>query len=346
MNLKLVLMSLCLTVCIFVDLTAQTRISGRVLGSKGQVLPSADIIVQHDSIVDSLIVIPTDSNGHFSFETEQVGLVVFWAAGVDHAFGTIRLLALTQDTIEDIIVRLGTHQYSPTFDSVAAVGEFSQWSKKRAIPLLPDSSGKYWGILPVTKGKLQYQLTGFVTFRGRFRQVNGTQSDRYVYDHGGDYISIIESEADSIKIWFDPSRLPLVYKSMEVAFGNSNQPEAWFARLVSVRDSIAAKAQRNDPSALADAEMLVDQSYGQVEYKQLARLLYCTLKGVSGRRSDIANQVLAEVPANSLLWSVDPNASYDVFRLAGLKYSDTTRIHYMNTLITTNPNPGLLRVNH
>ncbi len=86
------------------------------------------------------------------------------------------------------------------------LGDFNDFSFRKAVPLQPAGNGKFRFTLPVRNGMVRYQIVDTVG-RG-VRSFNGTQSDAYEFD-GTDYISVLHvPDKDSVTIVVDYSQYP------------------------------------------------------------------------------------------------------------------------------------------
>ncbi len=64
--------------------------------------------------------------------------------------------------------------------------------------------GTYISEFEIKADSFQYQL---LSVEATGRSINGTQSDGYKYDGGGDYLSIVKSNNGKVKIVFDPAKI-------------------------------------------------------------------------------------------------------------------------------------------
>src|SRR6185436_833298 len=95
------------------------------------------------------------------------------------------------------------------------VGGFNNFSSQSARPMQKQPDGTYTAEFETSAAKCAYQLLG-VTKSGN--SVNGTQSEEYVYDVGGDYRSVLTTKNGRVKILFDPKALVRAEASARVRF--------------------------------------------------------------------------------------------------------------------------------
>ena len=88
----------------------------------------------------------------------------------------------------DLNVRLKAYDYRDTFGEVKIIGDFNDFSSKSAKAMEKRPDGTYFAKFATTANRFAYQLLGVAKSGG---SINGTQSEDYVYDGGGDYRSVV-----------------------------------------------------------------------------------------------------------------------------------------------------------
>jgi hypothetical protein len=121
---------------------------------------------------------------------------------------------------------LGTHDFLDDLSGVAVIGEFNDFSfgtNTRDMELQDD--GTYVLDVEWDADTLAYQLVNIVAGRS----INGTQSDRHVYDGGGDYRSVISVNRGIARIVFDPEKLHVIDAEPLVQFRDPDCRPARYA---------------------------------------------------------------------------------------------------------------------
>ena len=167
-------------------------------------------------------------DGRFAIATTETGLVHLLVTGVDHYAMQIPLLIDAPSAIA-VDVRLRPYAYTDAFDSVRVLGDFNRFSRGSAQPLVRQPDGRYALEVEVDGDTLAYQLLGLEV--GGTRTINGPQADRYVYDEGGDYRSVIRVRGGRATIVLDPAALPTARGDASVAFRGPDSRAARIERL-------------------------------------------------------------------------------------------------------------------
>ncbi len=145
-----------------------------------------------------------------------------------------------------------TYDYAADLSHVKIIGDFNDFSFNSAKALEKQPDGTFAAEFETNGRKFAYQLLGLTTSGG---SVNGTQSEDYVYDGGGDYRSVVTPANGRVKIVFNPDLLVRSEMSARVSFRDVNSIAARFApvyatmrkRSKSLHDAVAAYKKTGKP---------------------------------------------------------------------------------------------------
>lgn len=206
------------------------RIRGRLLGHDGKALPLAQV---HATVVGKdANVIPAKSDGSFTLELERPEWVTVRLTGVGHEEHTIRFFADGGE--HEFEVRLGTYKRPETLESLAGIGRFDGTGERVNLTFSQREDGLW--LAKVDRGdgngdaeEFHYQLVNATSVG---RTINGTHSDRYQYDGGGDYFSVVSlPEQGPLELVYDPAAMPPAGADRSVSYGNPNSLLAKSAQL-------------------------------------------------------------------------------------------------------------------
>ena len=115
------------------------------------------------------------------------------------------------------------------------MGDFNDFSFKSAKAMEKRSDGTYLAEFDTPANRFAYQLLGVAKSGG---SINGTQSEDYVYDGGGDYRSVVTPKNGRVTVIFDPRALMRSEAVGWVRFKNANSSAA---RFVSIYEAMMAR---------------------------------------------------------------------------------------------------------
>ncbi len=284
---------------------AAAVVKGTVLGHDGKAMrvAHARLFAPERYQADFLAEVQVGPDGAFELKTEHSGYAIVEFTGVDHAL--LRLGVLLEPGEHGLTARLGTYERPDTHDTIqgqgkrGASGRFAPFELKKredgtfiaeidvppAPEKKPDEPKKDDDEMDAeTRAKVErarayrktldaveddefiYQLSG-IDSGGH--TLNGTQSDRLLYDGGGDYRSIISIEGEKLKIVFDPKALPKAGAPAQIEFAS---PGSAFARIGSVslledgwnrqRDAFVMERLQGDVSG-AQREKVLEEAGAQ-----------------------------------------------------------------------------------
>lgn len=301
-------------------------ISGKVVGANGQTPDVADV---HLSTLDGSYTKPLIStrveDGDYSLTVEEPGMYRLWATATDHKIASAPVIIESGDSPIEVDFKLAMHDYKDTFDDIKVIGSWNGYSRASAGVMQPQDDGTFVFETEVTSDTVAYQLIGLVEGS---RSMNGTQSDFFEYDGGGDYRSALVNPDDKVRIVFDPALLPRPPRDNEahIAYDSHHQYLSEFIEIDQIADRAveADKKQKEQAKAkglaarqsdafntliedlsdrMQNAENKLVRQYAAM---RLAESYYYDVK----LDSETYSEILDTVPVTSPLWSlaIDPTA--------------------------------------
>jgi hypothetical protein len=268
-----------------------------------------------------LTSVAVGQDGSFNLVTTETRLLVVRFTGVDHQSRKITLLADKPMKI-GFDVRLKTYDYRVSFGKVIIISDFHDSFFKSAKVRDLRADGTYFAEFNTEADRFAYKLMGVEQGSG---SINGTQSEDYVYDGGGDYRSLVTPKNRRVTVTFDPRALRRSDVVGWVRFKNSSSTaarfmsiyEAMMARRDQLHEALVAYKKTERPLTeftydwspdLADLEQQISKER-QAPLRQALLFSYLDIGyGNYGARLDAmyARRVLAEIAPTSPLWSIEP----------------------------------------
>ena len=167
-----------------------------------------------------------------------------------------------------------------------------------------------------------YELLGLEASGNR--SINGTMADRYVYDEGGDYRSVIDAHGGSTTIVFDPAKLerpPKEGDTLSVVFGDPRSEASRVADLWASWESARGHWQDSLMAGVSRREALTRVNYDIAPFvagrlgvlgkehdpvvQQLVLLQILQAHDMGGRvEAPLARRITREVPPTSPWWGL------------------------------------------
>lgn len=287
--------------------TSSHRLVGRVVAADGGAPRLAHLHLDTD---DGELIVEVEADGTFSLDLPAGDFHRLRVSAVDHEELEVPVVipAGTPDPVE-LTVALAGNPWKPTFEAVSAVGS---WGDDRR-PLTRREDGTWTLVVETEEPELRYELAG-VAANGN--TVNGPQADRFEYDRGGDYYSVLTVRGGRVEIVFDPARLPPPGEGprptvssplaiLEQAFALASGVEAAeAARRDALRsggtvDLVANYAAAKQELALPLADAATEPALRRFVATEMLRL-----PGES--RGELEKTAIALLPASSPLWARVP----------------------------------------
>jgi len=294
----------------------ETVISGKLLGhdKKPMVLAHAHLIKAPNP--KPLVQVKAQNDGSFSITTKETGLLVVELTGVNHMALDVPLLIEKPLELE-LSVTLATYSYPDEMKNVTIMTDMTNYAFDKAQPMLKQSDGTFAIELQTTNDKMAYQIFGA---EKNNRSINGTQSESFEYDDGGDYRSIVALKGGKVRIVFDPSKTIRSTAEAEVKFSDPSSAVAKIAGIqieIGKRTAVISNAMNAFVKAGNDwKKFTYDWSADQASIvsrlktekgplvRQALLLDYVDTKSKFAAKADPAmgTQLFKEVPPDSKLW--------------------------------------------
>lgn len=332
--------------------TAPSVITGSVLGADGRPMRAAHVHLVLDGDETPAASVAVAPDGSYRIATEAVGMVTLQFTGVDHAMQSCRLLIATPHDMT-VNARLGTREFGTAFDEVQAIGDFNEFSFRSGVPLKKNRNGTYTATVKASGPKVVYQLLFTNEATGSF-SCNGTQSEAFEYDGGGDYRSIITAKKGRAVITFDPRKLPsgAIPGTVEVRDPVGGRLADVLAEMSARREKMGKQvaAWRRDgekapfpqPDWSADERSLRERIAAErdPDVRGALELAYASLTYVGHRDldSNVARRTLSDIPPTSPLWTFEPGLLNTVM---GLTMQRSAHEAYRWDLIRNHPSERL-----
>lgn len=197
----------------------QTTVSGTLTSAQGSPISIAHVhVMGTDSYKAKPQSFSADDKGHFSFSLPN-GWYRVQFSGVDYAAAPERPMEIycCGQPVE-INAQLAANAIAGTIDSVKIITDLTQYDFTKAVTMKKQSDGTFTADFTTSKPALSYQVLVFGGESQGEHSVNGTMSDSYEYDGGGDYRSIVNVKNGAVNIIFDPKKAPSVKGAGKVEF--------------------------------------------------------------------------------------------------------------------------------
>ena len=305
-------------------LFCQTIISGRVTGYDDKPLLRADVHLTNPLSQKPVAETTVADDGTFSLTMKESGIFLLKFTGVNHNPYDVAIY-IEKPKLIKLDVQMGSYAYVDSFSTIDIVGDFNKFDWRSAQHMTKQQDGTYTSEFETKSDTFQYQL---LKVESTGRSINGTQSDGYKYDGGGDYISIIKSNGGKAKIIFDPSK---IVRSNAIAQSHFIGDDSLNRKFSSIYDEMTKRgnAYRNATQAFertgkdrrdfqydwsADKSTLTSNILQETTpiLKQFYILSYLDLNRFRVRDldSNITNLVFSDILPTSPLWSLSPFSIY------------------------------------
>ncbi len=326
----------------------QTVIKGSLLGHDGKPMLKGHVHVLKPGHQRPLASMEATKEGSFEIKTGESGILIVQGTGVNHLQFQAALI-IEKPTVVEMELRLGTFLYPSEITQVKIMGDFNNFNFNTAREMERQPDGTFAAEFETTAEKFKYQVYGIATPP---HSINGTHSEDYEYDGGGDYRSVLTPQNGKVRVIFDPKKL--VRSDTPPSVRVTNNPLlnriASIASEMFMRDAMLQGAAEQHRQAGKDMkEFRYDWSSeklkltGQIEaekdpkVRQLLLLSYLRLGQLGERDLDagLALRALNEIPPESPLWSASPvllRVATSVAQLPPEKANE-----YMDAFLTKNP---------
>jgi len=293
-----------------------TVISGKLVGADGKPMPVAHVHLTPPGPPGVITEGAVGPDGSYALATTQSGAFFLRFTGVNHASTFVPVLLSGSSTIR-LDVQLSRYKYADTLDKVIAIGDWNHFDFGTGRPMIKQADGRYTLEVESTEDTLAYQLLGVTA---ETRSINGTSADRYFYDGGGDYRSVLRVLKGKTTIVFDPRRLDRSPSERRVTW---REPQSFAARFADAwgfvdqisrayYDSAAAAHARKDSlrfdwtPGLRELKSRIERNRDPLIEDQLllgeVRLAQIGAPADSGLLAGVVHTIRPESP----VWSLQP----------------------------------------
>ena len=348
--LMLVVTILCASIVYAQEVTV---ISGKLFGYDKKPMMMAHAHLLKTSSPKPLVQARAKDDGSFEITTKETGLLVVEFTGVNHMALDVPLLVEKPLKIE-LSVNLAAYSYADEMKDVKIMTDMTDYTFEKAQPMQKQSDGTFTIELQTTKDKVTYQILGA---EKTGHSINGTQSEAFEYDDGGDYRSIVAAKEGKVRIVFDPSKTIRSTVQTNVTFSD---PASAVAKVAGIQMEIAKRSAvisfamnefvkaGNDWKKFtydwsADQASIVSRLKTEKDplVRQALLMDYVDTKSKFAAKADPAMgaQMLKEVPPDSKLWMM-PTLPF--MKAAGDLCGDENAFkEYLTQFLDKNPDMSL-----
>ena len=323
-------------------LFCQTIISGRVTGYDGKPINRADVHLTKPLLEKPFVETTVANDGTYNLTTKESGIILLKFSGVNHHPYDVALY-IEKPKLIGLDVQLGTYMYVDSISQVDIIGDFNKFSRQTAQHMAKQQDRTYSSEIETKADTFQYQI---LDVEATGRSINGTQSDGYKYDGGGDYISIIKSKNGKAKIKFDHAKIVCSNTSAQLHFIGDDSLNSKFSsiydEMIRRRDTYRNAARAFEKTGKDRRDFNYDWSKDKAYLtsqitsdkskilNQLYIMSYLDLGMFRARDldSNMTNRVFSDILPTSPLWSLSPFSIYST-SLSGLSKRTDNYIHEM-----------------
>jgi thiol-disulfide isomerase/thioredoxin len=246
----------------------RTRIHGRLLGHDGQPIQLAELHATTSG--QPPIDLAVEADGSFTLELPVPGWTRLRMTGVHHEEHTLAFLADGGE--HQLTVRLGTFKRPDKHETVAGFGRFDGKGKRVNLTFKLRDDGVW--VTQVPRGdegaaaqEFHYQMSNATSQMGR--TVNGTHAERFTYDGGGDYFSVVTlTDGDTLELIWDPNALPPAGVAAEVEFDDPNTDLARTALMTKTIAGYRIEAMSGVEVEIAQGEKDIKAAVGRAHARK------------------------------------------------------------------------------
>lgn len=209
---------LLILILISIKLTAQTTITGSLLGYDGKPMQMAHISIYNPSIEKSRVISEVGKDGSYSVTINENGPYYVNYVGLHHQ-GESVLLATENFVNEKIDVHLELKKYPSSNYPNKIIGDFNNFNQAKGIDMkvMPDST--YSATIETKEDKIK-----FVIIVSMLNATNGTQPAEYEFDtKKGIYLTVLKAVDGKVEINYDPAKLPVSDIKASLKFEKESQ---------------------------------------------------------------------------------------------------------------------------
>ncbi len=293
-----------------------------------------ELVLSHAHLHDMASMTHSESvrvgaDGSFTLEIPTDRFFELRATAVDHEMAEIPLILDGESQVE-IHVALEPTEFVEELEEVRIAGPWGEEGEEETITLEKLGDGTYRRVVEGLEGhdQMRYQVLGVTADK---RAVNGTASDGFEYDgggdyysSGGDYYSVVNVTEGRAEITFEPAALPTPVEGPEISTASAAIRGA-IELVREVRESadefrllsLAAKesGERLEQldqdrvelmaNAVDIALALTDDELAPAALRSYAAASFLSL--AADCPDDVRERALAHLPVDSIYWVVAPD---------------------------------------
>ena len=265
-----------------------TVITGTLLGSDGAPMKLAHVHLMDVLGMRTIARAQVEPDGRFALATVRTGVFQLEFTGVDHYSATVPLVALEHTSLV-VSARLRHYAYTDSLERVTALGDWNNNSFAHTTPLVRQSDGRYTATVTVDSAadSVAYELMGLEASGAR--SVNGPMADRYVYDEGGDYKSVVAAHDGHATIVLDPTQLVRQGGSSDTLAIAFADPRSQASRLSALWNSYQSERGHWQDSLMAGVRRR--EAMTRVNY-DIAPFVAARLRMLDKERDPVARQLI------------------------------------------------------
>ena len=328
---------------------SQSKITGTLLDQDGKPMAVADVHIKGAMDDTTLLSVRAAADGSFSMMLPATGAFQIEFSGVDHMSRALPFLGEAAQATR-INVRLGAYAFLDDLSGVQFVQMKPDFDAGAVYTPAKQPDGTYTAEIKTDLPSFRYELKG-VERTGH--TINGTLSETFQYDGGGDYCSVLTPRNGIVKIVLDPAKLVRGTGESRVEFpdgekGSSRLPklfDASNARRQDYMDAHRAFAAGNkDPKlftydwapVIADIQGRLQKENEPIIRQELwMECLDLLPFGWSPADPAFKERALKEIPPGSPLWVFHINT------VSFLAFDTTGGKAYIERLLKEQREPGL-----
>ncbi len=327
-----------------------TFISGHVFGAGGKAMKTAHVLaVQYATIDEKPKQYEVRADGSYALYLPP-GWYEIQFSGVDHQQERSSSWIYCCGKDLKIDARLKPNVVPRKIDSVSIITDFNGYSFNKTIAMQPQSDGTWAVNVFAPRDKVGYQVIIHSDDEPEARSINGTMASRYMYDGGGDYRSIVETENGNVRIVFDPRLMaqrsdtsfvrvldPFTKKVMDI---EDEQQQVWVKYFSEISKRQGGMPYDYDIKKIRLTLRKRAEAEKDPDLKQLLMISYLAVpsfdKDSACADPVFVDKILATIPPFSPIWSNYPNVVTDAQRMSSHPDGD-----YVKRVLSESDAPSL-----
>ncbi len=312
---------------------ASVRLEGVLRTASGNAPETAHVTIEPLGGQEP-IPVEVAADGTFSASIPANAPVTIKAAAPFHEEVALPAVLDTVDGPAHVEITLSQHPRPDEFKDVRIIGDFNKFDWGSAEPMTKHDDGTWsWTRDNVESDPFKYQLLNVTT---NHHSVNGTRNDGWEYDGDGDFFSLVHPKSGTVTVVFDPSQLPPAVGGNlpRVTWDSSHEDLNRCFAVQRIRQQMQTDRmdayQKHQESAESKEEFSFDTTPYEQQLQAIAsdpqaglaapmaslELIVMKTSSDESKDPDRAKTVAAEIPPDSPVWGMVPNAASSVLYLA------------------------------